>query len=149
MTSKEKIIDIKYLIMEHYSDKQPLEDYQKASRNCFFKYCDDIKQDLERSETLEEENQDLKNRLDNEQLAFDKLFESNQKLSELYAKLKKTIDILKDNLCIKFSKHNYKNNTISYHISFKENEFQDYDYTILLLENEKEYELLKEVLGNE
>ena len=30
MTSKEKIVDIKYLIMEHYSDKAPLEDYQKA-----------------------------------------------------------------------------------------------------------------------
>lgn len=53
MTSKEKIIDIKYLIMEHYSDKQPLEDYQKASRNCFFRYCDEIKQDLERLEKLE------------------------------------------------------------------------------------------------
>ena len=54
MTSKEKIIDIKYLIMEHYSDKTPLEDYQKASRNCFFRYCDEIKQDLERLEKLEE-----------------------------------------------------------------------------------------------
>ena len=50
MTSKEKIVDIKYLIMEHYSDKTPLEDYQKASRNCFFRYCDEIKQDLERLE---------------------------------------------------------------------------------------------------
>lgn len=60
MTNKEKIIDIKYLIMECYSDKQPLEDYQKASRNCFFKYCDEIKQDLERLETLEEENAKLK-----------------------------------------------------------------------------------------
>ena len=38
----------------HYSDKQPLEDYQKASRNCFFRYCDEIKQDLERLEKLEE-----------------------------------------------------------------------------------------------
>lgn len=53
MTSKEKIVDIRYLIMEHYSDKQPLEDYQKASRNCFFRYCDEIKQDLERLEKLE------------------------------------------------------------------------------------------------
>lgn len=54
MTSKEKIVDIKYLIMEHYSDKQPLEDSQKASRNCFFRYCDEIKQDLERLEKLEQ-----------------------------------------------------------------------------------------------
>lgn len=54
MTSKEKIIDIRYLIMEHYSDSEPLEDYQKNSRNCFFKYCDDIKKDLERLEKLEQ-----------------------------------------------------------------------------------------------
>lgn len=54
MTSKEKVVDIRYLIMEHYSDKQPLEDYQKASRNCFFRYCDEIKQDLERLEKLEQ-----------------------------------------------------------------------------------------------
>ena len=146
MTSKEKIIDIKYLIMEHYSDKQPLEDYQKASRNCFFKYCDDIKQDLERSETLEEENQELKNRLANEQLAFDKLFESNQKLSELYAKLKKTIDILKDKLVLDIETEIAKENDIEL-IGYwlVEGDTQKL-YTII---TKKEYELLKEILEDE
>lgn len=81
-------------------------------------------------ELLEEENQDLKNRLANEQLAFDKLFESNQKLSELYAKLKKTIDILKDRKNI--LKYNGLKGT----------------YELGWLTQE-EYELLKEVLGNE
>ena len=52
MTSKEKIVDIKYLIMECYSDNEPLSNSQKASRNCFFKYCDEIKQDLEILEIL-------------------------------------------------------------------------------------------------
>ena len=89
-----------------------------------------IKQDLEHLKQLEEENQDLKNRLANEQLAFDKLFESNQKLSELYAKLKKTIDILKDRKNI--LKYNGLKGT----------------YELGWLTQE-EYELLKEVLGNE
>lgn len=47
MTSKEKIADIKYLIMEHYSDKEPLTDNQKASKQCFYRYCEEIKKDLE------------------------------------------------------------------------------------------------------
>ena len=141
MTSKEKIIDIKYLIMEHYSDKQPLEDYQKASRNCFFKYCDDIKQDLERSETLEEENKDLKNRLANEQLAFDKLFESNQKLSELYAKLKQALDILKDKMNLAVY-HNKVYNTYSIDLLKFNEDFED-------KLSQKEYELLKEILEDE
>ena len=89
-----------------------------------------IKQDLERLEKLEEENQDLKNRLANEQLAFDKLFESNQKLSELYAKLKKTIDILKDRKNI--LKYNGLKGT----------------YELGWLTQE-EYELLKEILEDE
>ena len=54
MTSKEKIVDIRYLIMECYSDKEPLDASQKASRNCFFRYCDEIKQDLEHLEKLKE-----------------------------------------------------------------------------------------------
>ena len=89
-----------------------------------------LKQALERLNQLEEENQELKNRLDNEQLAFDKLFESNQKLSELYAKLKKTIDILKDRKNI--LKYNGLKGT----------------YELGWLTQE-EYELLKEILEDE
>lgn len=59
MTNKEKIVDIKYLIMEHYSDSEPLDDSQKASRACFFKYCDDIKKDLECLEKLAKNYNDL------------------------------------------------------------------------------------------
>lgn len=61
----------------------------------YVKYHKAVVEDLKRLEKLEEENQDLKNRLANEQLAFDKLFESNQKLSELYAKLKRKLEEIK------------------------------------------------------
>lgn len=92
-------------------------------------------------ELLEEENQDLKNRLANEQLAFDKLFESNQKLSELYAKLKQVIDILQVKRIQKRFLEESKN-------------VDEYNKWISNLMNireltQEEYELLKEVLGNE
>ena len=100
-----------------------------------------IKQDLERLKVLEEENQDLKNRLANEQLAFDKLFESNQKLSELYAKLKKTIDILQVKRIQKRFLEESKN-------------VDEYNKWISNLMNireltQEEYELLKEILEDE
>lgn len=99
-----------------------------------------IKQDLERLKVLEEENQDLKNRLDNEQLAFDKLFESNQKLSELYAKLKQALDILKDKkVSIGLL---LKNNTLNQYNRVRH--LYDADFLI-----QEEYELLKEILEDE
>ena len=106
----------------------------------YVKYHKAVVEDLKRLETLEEENQDLKNRLDNEQLAFDKLFESNQKLSELYAKLKQAIDILKDKRIQKRFLEESKN-------------VDEYNKWISNLMNireltQEEYELLKEVLGN-
>ena len=66
----------------------------------------------------------------NEQLAFDKLFESNQKLSELYAKLKKTIDILKD-----------RKNILKYNGLKRTYELGWF--------TQEEYELLKEILEDE
>ena len=50
MESRKAINDIKYLIMEHYSDKEPLNDNQKKSKQCFYRYCDQIRKDLERLE---------------------------------------------------------------------------------------------------
>lgn len=38
-----QIGDIRYLIMEFYSDTEPLTPDQKASRDCFYRYCDNIK----------------------------------------------------------------------------------------------------------
>ena len=100
-----------------------------------------IKQDLEHLKQLEEENQDLKNRLANEQLAFDKLFESNQKLSELYAKLKQVIDILQVKRIQKRFLEESKN-------------VDEYNKWISNLMNireltQEEYELLKEILEDE
>ena len=105
-----------------------------------------IAKDLERLKQLEEENQDLKNRLDNEQLAFDKLFESNQKLSELYAKLKQALDILKDKLVLDIETEIAKENDIEL-IGYwlVEGVIQKF-YTIITKE---EYELLKEILEDE
>ncbi len=54
MTNKEKIADIKYLIMEHYSDKEPLNEDQKKSKQCFYRYCDDIKKELKALEIIKE-----------------------------------------------------------------------------------------------
>lgn len=138
MTSKEKIIDIKYLIMEHYSDKQPLEDYQKASRNCFFKYCDDIKQDLERSETLEEENKELKEKLNKGLI----IFEQNKKLFSDIKKLKQAIDILKDKFNLKVQALHLLNSEIQYELQLREH-CTTYCFSI----PKDIYELLKEVLG--
>ena len=100
-----------------------------------------LKQALERLNQLEEENQDLKNQLDNEQLAFDKLFESNQKLSELYAKLKQVIDILQVKRIQKRFLEESKN-------------VDEYNKWISNLMNireltQEEYELLKEILEDE
>lgn len=63
MTSKEKIGDIHALIDEMYSDKKPLNENQKASRDIFFKYCNDIKRDLERLECIENVLDNIANRL--------------------------------------------------------------------------------------
>ena len=46
MNNIQKINDIKYLIMEHYSDKETLNEDQKKSKQCVFRYCDDIKKEL-------------------------------------------------------------------------------------------------------
>ena len=98
----------------------------------------------ERLNQLEGENQDLKNRLDNEQLAFDKLFESNQKLSELYAKLKQALDILKDKFNLKVQALHLLNSEIQYELQLREH-CTTYCFSI----PKDIYELLKEVLGNE
>lgn len=53
MNNIQKINDIKYLIMEHYSDKEPLNESQEKSKQCFYRYCDDIKKELKEKEKLE------------------------------------------------------------------------------------------------
>ena len=52
MDNIEKINDIKYLIMEFYSDQEPLTEDQQKSKECFFRYCDEIKAELHALEIL-------------------------------------------------------------------------------------------------
>ena len=40
---EKKLDDISYFIMEAYEDKEPLSESMKKSRDCFLKYCDEIK----------------------------------------------------------------------------------------------------------
>lgn len=50
MNNIQKIKDIQYLINEHYSDKEPLNENQEKSKKCFNNYCKQIEQDLDRLE---------------------------------------------------------------------------------------------------
>ena len=57
-------------------------------------------------------------------------------------KLEKVIEILKNNLCIEFDD--------SYNgVKFKEDKYDECDYTILCLDDELQYYLLKEMLKND
>ena len=47
MNTINMINDIKYLIMENYSDKEPLSEDKKASKKVFFEYCNTIRKELE------------------------------------------------------------------------------------------------------
>ena len=49
----EYIRDISYLIMENYSDKEPLTEEKKASKKCFLRYCNEIKQALIKAQEQE------------------------------------------------------------------------------------------------
>ena len=49
----EYIRDISYLILENYSDKEPLTEEQKLSKNCFLDYCKCIEKELQRLETID------------------------------------------------------------------------------------------------
>ena len=73
----------------------------------------------------------------NEKSEYERLVEENKKL-------KKAIEILKSNLFIDF-----KDIGDYYCIYFKHNKYDECDYTILCIEDKKQYELLKEVLGND
>ena len=55
MTSKKMIVDIQCLINEHYSDKEPLNESQQKSKECFNRYCDIIEKDLEVLELIKKE----------------------------------------------------------------------------------------------
>lgn len=59
MNSLEKINDIQYLIMETYSDSEPLTENQEGSKNCFMQYCRDIRKDLKVLNLLKEKRVDL------------------------------------------------------------------------------------------
>jgi len=49
----EYIRDISCLISENYSDKEPLTEEQKLSKNCFLDYCKYIEKELQRLEKID------------------------------------------------------------------------------------------------
>lgn len=49
----EYIKDISCLISENYSDKEPLTEEQKLSKNCFLDYCKYIEKELDRLEQID------------------------------------------------------------------------------------------------
>lgn len=59
MNSLEKINDIQYLIMENYSDSEPLSEEQEGSKKCFMQYCKDIRNDLKLLNLLKEKKVEL------------------------------------------------------------------------------------------
>lgn len=50
----EYIRDISCLISENYSDKEPLTEEQKLSKNCFLDYCKCIEKELKAFEIIKE-----------------------------------------------------------------------------------------------
>lgn len=52
----EYIRDISCLILENYSDKEPLTEEQKLSKNCFLDYCKYIAKELDRLEQIDNAN---------------------------------------------------------------------------------------------
>ena len=55
----EYIRDISCLISENYSDKEPLTEEQKLSKNCFLDYCKCIKKELTALEIILEYKVDI------------------------------------------------------------------------------------------
>ena len=55
----EYIRDISCLIAEYYSDKEPLTEEQKLSKNCFLDYCKYIAKELKAFEIIKEKYVDL------------------------------------------------------------------------------------------
>ena len=61
-----KINDIKYLIMEFYSDQEPLTEEQQTSKECFFRYCDEIRAELKAFDALSKDDEKAKKELSKE-----------------------------------------------------------------------------------
>lgn len=61
-----KINDIKYLIMEFYSDQEPLTEEQQKSKECFFRYCDEIRAKLKSFDALLKDDEKAKKELSKE-----------------------------------------------------------------------------------
>ena len=120
-----------------------------------------IKQDLERLEQLEKDNKLLDETIEADDNIIQKLIKANQMLKDkdkellkdfrkaidIAQKYKKAIEILKRELFIDFE--DCSKTTKNYFIHLRENEYQSYDYAIIILHNKKEYELLNEVLKDE
>lgn len=97
MTSKKMIVDIQYLINEHYSDKEPLNESQQKSKKVFNDYCEQIKKDLDKltkyekiveelepEETVEDESEEK--RIDQIYKELKDLEEGDRKASKNFAK---------------------------------------------------------------
>lgn len=118
------------------------ENLHKVNQETFEELANTIKQDLERLEALEKEKTELL-------LAHSRVLKSSSETNSLTLdilkeneKLKKALDILKRNLVIEF------NDDLRF-IHLKEDISQSCDYTIIDIEDQQEYELLKEVLDND
>ena len=103
-----------------------------------------IKQDLDRLEKINEvwhKNEPMES-VDINGNHLQEAYDFIHRLCEENEKLKKAIEILKSNLFIDF-----KDIGDYYCIFFKLNKYDECSYTILCIEDKKQYELLKEVLG--
>lgn len=91
MTSKEKINSIKSVINEFYHDMNCKGNLTECANECWKEYqqfCEDIKKDLDRLEKLEKD--------------IITTYEFNKKLREENTKLKKVIEILKEEFSVEF-----------------------------------------------
>ena len=132
MTSKEALQEMLGLTKTHYDYWLKANDYYEL-----------IKKDLDRLEKINEvwhKNEPMES-VDINGNHLQEVYDFIHRLCEENDKLKKAIDSLKDNIYFTF------NDKCTY-ICFQRDVDDECDYTIIF-PNKEQYELLKEVLGNE
>ena len=110
-------------------------------------WCEIIKQDLDRFEEenealkmgIESLNTDYKELKQTSEFVIEKFKISNKNLIDENEKLKKVIEILKDNVYLEFDDENNA-------VRFKRNKDDECDYTIIFVYDKEQYNLLKEYL---
>lgn len=144
MNSREKINSIKSVINEFYHDMNCKGNLTECANECWKEYqqfCEDIKKDLERLESLEakfDAYYELHKQLEK---GYDELSVDNEKLIQENRNLKKVIEILcANNIHIRTLK-------LSKNVDEYNSQIENYSYYDEL--TQEEYKLLKEWFGNE